>query len=101
MFGHEEREGWFFTKTFNVYQKVNNKSYVYVSRQFGFYTVQLYERGTACMCTLEARSEHNIDALFELGEKWLIDFGDYDHSKIRECPYFIGNPNLRDVFWID
>jgi len=100
MFGYLEKEGWFFTKKFNVYQRVNQDVYVYVSRQFGFYTLQLYQRGTTSLCTLEARSESNLDALFELGESWLKEFEKYDENQIQSCPYYIGNPKLQDVFWI-
>lgn len=100
LFGNEEKEGWFFTPQFNVYQKVNKNVYVYVSRQFGFYTLQMYERGTVSLCTFEARSENNIQALFKLGESWLEEYQDFVHEEIMACPYYIGNPNLRNVFWI-
>lgn len=100
MFGQLEKDGWFFTPTFNVYQKVNKEVYCYVSRQLGFYTVQLYQRGTIGLCTLEARSETNIDALFQLGEKWLEDFNEFNIEEIQSCPYYIGNPQLREQFWI-
>lgn len=101
MFGQFERDGWFFTQTFNVYQRVNQDVYVYISKQFGFYTLQLYQRGTTNFCTLEARSETNLEALFKLGETWLHDFEHYEETKILSCPYYIGNPELHNVFWIE
>lgn len=101
MFGMMEKEGWFFTSTFKVYQKVNKEVYCYVSRQLGFYTLQLYERGTTSLCTLEARSKTNIDALFKMGEEWLNEYQDFDVDKIKESPYYIGNPHIREQFWID
>lgn len=99
-FGQSVREGWFFTPTFNVYQKVNNKVYVYVSRQFGFYTLQMYERGTTGLCTLEARAETNIEELFKLGEEWLQQHEDYNQETIQKSPYYIGKRTWRESCWV-
>jgi hypothetical protein len=99
VFGISERKGWFFTPTFHVYQKVNKRVYCYVSKAFGFYILQLYERGTADFCVLEARSK-NIESLFELGEKWLQQYQDFNEEEIRKDRCFIDQPNWKEMCWI-
>lgn len=101
IFGISEKDGWFFTPQFNVYQKVNKDVYCYVSRYLGFYTIQLYERGTISLCTLEARCEYDIERLFSIGERWLKDYETLDVEAIKENPYHISQPNLKEVFWLD
>ncbi|WCK57338.1 hypothetical protein PP175_29550 (plasmid) [Aneurinibacillus sp. Ricciae_BoGa-3] len=100
LFGLSQQEGWFFSPTFHVYQRVNERVYCYVSRMMGFYTLQLYERSTTGLCTLEARSENNMEALFALGEKWLQDHYDFNQKKITENPFYIGQHNWHDKCWI-
>jgi hypothetical protein len=99
-FGLSEKDGWFYN-SFHVYQRVNNGVYVYVSRMLGFYTLQLYERGTASMCTLEARSKDNTNDLFLLGEEWLLKYGDWDETLLREDQHYIGQPAWRDNCWVN
>lgn len=89
-FGVTEKDEWFFTPTFHVYQRVNQDVYCYVSRQIGFYMVQLYERGSTGLCLLEARSEHHVEALFELGEEWLNRYEKWNETALSQNPYFIG-----------
>lgn len=38
------------------------------------------------LCTLEARSEGNIDALFALGEYWLLEHRDWNEEKFKKQP---------------
>lgn len=99
-YGLTERDGWFYTPTFGVYQQVNQDVYCYVSRYIGFYTLQLYKRGTTGLCTLEARSEANPEALLALGEKWLEQYRDFNQEEIVKSPYYIGNPNIMDECWL-
>lgn len=100
-YGLSEKDGWFYTPTFGVYQRVNQDVYCYVSRYIGFYTLQLYKRGTAGYCTLEARSVVNAEALFELGEKWLEDYQDFNQKDIEKSQYYIGNPNIYRECWVN
>lgn len=99
-FGTTEREGWFFTPTFGAYQKVNQDVYVYVIHHIGFYVLQLYQRGTTYMCTLEARSKGNPEALFELGETWLQKYQVWDNSLLEQDVHSITQPEWRDNCWI-
>lgn len=99
-YGSTEVEGWFYTPTFSVYQRVNKDVYVYVSKAIGFYMVQLYERGTASFCTLEARSENNVEALFKLGEEWLIRHKNWDSQAISMDKHYIGQKEWRENCWI-
>ncbi|PLS19222.1 hypothetical protein CVD28_02090 [Bacillus sp. M6-12] len=99
-FGLTEKEGWFFTPTFHVYQRVNHDVYCYISRQLGFYTLQMYERGTTGYCLLEARSEANIEALFELGEDWLGKYEEWNEKALVKNPYFIGQQDWKEKCWI-
>jgi len=99
-FGISEKEGWYYTPTFNVYQKVNKDVYCYVSQYFGYYTVQLYERGTTGLCTLEARSQGDIDALFALGEQWLSEHKDWNEKKLKNSPYSITQVEWRENCWV-
>lgn len=100
LFGLSEKEGWFYTPTFYVYQKVNQDVYVYVSKHFGYYVLQLYERGTTGYCTLEVRSENNIESLFELGESWLQKYHKWDEALIVKDPHYIGQREWRENCWI-
>lgn len=100
IFGLTEKEGWFFTPTFRVYQKVNKDVYVYVSQMIGFYTVQLYERSTTGLCTLEARSETHIEGLFQLGEEWLKKYEKWNIDSIRNDHHYIGQMDFKEKCWI-
>lgn len=100
IFGKSERNGWFYTPTFNVYQQVNAEVYCYVNQCLGFYTLQLYKRGTIGLCTLEARSEANPAALFALGEEWLKQYRDFNQEELVKSPYYIGNPAIMSECWI-
>lgn len=88
--------GWYLN-TFNAYQKVNGAVYTYVIPQmFGMYKAQMYMRGTASFCTLEARTSSNTadpTILFKLAESWLVQYGDGDKVKINADFYNIDNPN--------
>lgn len=99
IYGLSKKEGWMFNN-FGVYQKVNKDVYVYVSRMMGFYTVQMYERATIGLCTLEARSETNIEGLFQLGEEWLNKYEKWDADEIMKDPYYIGQMDLLQKCWI-
>lgn len=99
LFGLSQKEGWFYN-TFHVYQRVNKDVYCYVSRQFGFHMVQLYRRGTADYCILEARSEGDINELFDLGIEWLNQFEKWDDDAISKCPYYIGQELWRENCWL-
>lgn len=100
IFGLSETEGWFYTPTFRVYQKVNQDVYCYVSKYIGFYVLQLYERGTTGYCTLEARSKTDIESLFRLGEEWLNKYQQFDLEEVIKEPYHIGQINHREKCWI-
>lgn len=88
--------GWV-CNNFRAYQKVNGAVYVYVERMaFGMYRTQLYMRGTASVCTLEARTTSNTadpTIIFNLAENWLIQYGDGDMKKITSDFYYIDNPD--------
>lgn len=92
-------DGWFYTPTFYVYQKVNKGCYCYVSRSFGFYKLQMYERGTASMCILEVRSKDH-QKLFQLGEEWLNQYNEWDMSVIVKNPHYIGHHDWSYSSWI-
>lgn len=100
IYGLSDQSGWFYTPNFQVYQKVNQNVYCYVSKYIGFYTVQLYQRGTTGYCTLEARSKNNVEGLFELGEKWLDNYGNMDIKEIQKNPYYIGRKQHRESCWL-
>jgi hypothetical protein len=42
----------------------------------------------------------NTGALFELGEKWLDDYQDFNQKDIEKSPYYIGNPNIYRECWV-
>lgn len=100
LFGLSKRDGWFYTPTFGVYQRVNQDVYVYVNRYIGFYILQLYKRGETGLCTLEVRCENNIESLFDLGENWLERYQEWDEAMIQEDPHYIGHKDWRKNCWI-
>lgn len=99
VFGVSQKEGWFFSPNLNVYQKVNDRVYCYISKAFGFYILQLYKRGTATICTLEARCE-NIEKLFNLGEEWLKKYKKYPEEELAKDRFHIDQPNWREMRWV-
>lgn len=88
--------GWY-RNSFSAFQKVNNCVYTYVVPQmFGMFTAQMYMRGTAGLCTLEARTvSHTTDPtiLFTLAENWLVQYADGNQTNISTDFYNIDNPN--------
>ena len=91
-------KGWHYNATYNLYQKVKGRVFVYVSRQmFGSFTVQLYLRGSINMghCQLEAETSNNknLELMFEMGEQWLLNYNHGDLSKIHEDLFSIINPD--------
>lgn len=100
LFGITEKQGWFYTPTFYAYQKVNQDVYVYIIRHFGYYVMQMYQRGTTGLCTLEVRSKDNIERLFELGEAWLEKYQNWNEELIVEDLHFIGQREWRENCWI-
>lgn len=86
----KNNEGWFYSENFDHWQKVNNKVYVYVRPQlFGRWIVQMYIRGTASVCSLEARIDDGVSfqKLFELGEIWMKKYKD-DISTIEQDVFY-------------
>lgn len=98
LFGVTQKEGWFFNN-FHVYQRVNEDVYCYVSKYIGFYVLQLYERSTTGLCTLEARS-HTPEILFQLGEEWLQTHQEWNEGKIRKDRFYIGQMNWKERCWV-
>ncbi|MFF2531239.1 hypothetical protein ACFVS2_20265 [Brevibacillus sp. NPDC058079] len=106
-------KGWHYNARFNVYQKVNGRVFVYVSKMmFGSYMVQLYLRGSQNMgvCQLEARTSNpaKLEKMFEMGEKWLKDYQEGNLNIIHQDTFSISNPDGvwgRDVhlkkYWIE
>lgn len=86
------REGWI-KNSFGAWQKVNNHVYVYINPLlFGAYGVQLYLRGNTTHCELEARSSTSVDLMFDLGERWLQQYGE-EPERLPENYFHIMNPN--------
>lgn len=63
LWGFEKVDGWFFSKTFNYYQKTNGRAVSYVQRYKGFYCLQVYERGHLGICDIEYRTEDFQEAI--------------------------------------
>lgn len=90
-------KGWHYNAALNVYQKVNGRVFVYVSKLlFGSYMVQLYLRGyhEMSMCQLEAktRNSDDLELIFALGENWLLQYHAGDLQMIHQDKYSILNP---------
>jgi hypothetical protein len=94
--------GWFFSKNFQHYQKVNRGVYAYVSPLIFGWKAQLYLRGNVSSCELEARTEdvtkEGFMKMISLAEEWLNKYQDGDREKIKEDRFCIYNPN---GVWID
>ncbi|MEJ1517395.1 hypothetical protein R3O67_29725 [Bacillus cereus] len=113
-------EGYFFSPTFRHYQKVRNQIYVYVTPEYGHsWKVQAYVRGTAAMCSLEARISmesnielqklsqaevlerygQNISKLFELADIWLDRYGDNSEAMNEDIfnPFHVNGWQGRDI----
>ncbi|GAB6474130.1 hypothetical protein CON36_35415 [Bacillus cereus] len=113
-------DGYFFSPTYRHYQKVQNQIYVYVTPELGHsWKVQAYIRGTAEMCSLEARIYmnsnelptlyspdeilerygQNISKLFELAEIWLDRYGDDSEAMKADVfnPFHIKGWEGRDI----
>ena len=82
-------DGWTYSGEFNHFQKVNNKVYVYVTKQlFGRWVAQMYLRGDIGLCTLEARVNNGEPMkLFEIADTWLNKYGD-NIENVEEDIYF-------------
>lgn len=101
----EVPDGYFFSETFNHFQKVNDRVYVYITPGLcNRWTVQAYKTGTAAVCSLEARinwvaegegnnmSEsflierlgRNIQKLFHLAEIWLEKYGKNPEGMVHD-----------------
>ncbi|HMG14964.1 MAG TPA: hypothetical protein VK590_05935 [Saprospiraceae bacterium] len=92
---------WFYSDTFDYWQKTRGKVVVYVSRLMYGYQVQLYYRGKLSYCELEARTSDQDETgylkMFVLGEIWLDKYSDGNSEKIRNDSFHIANPK---GFWI-
>lgn len=88
------RGDWHYNKQLDVYQKVNDRVFVYVSRLIGGYMCQLYLRGAMNMgiCQLEVRTQSNLNKMFKIGERWLTKYHSGDMKLIRTDMYSISNP---------
>ncbi|MFP7486406.1 hypothetical protein SFC65_19770 [Priestia filamentosa] len=90
-------DDYYFNETLDVFQKVNNQIYVYLTppKLSSMWQVQAYLRGTTGICSLEARIhsrtqgddslspsdlitryKQNISRLFTLADRWLESYGD-------------------------
>jgi len=89
--------GWFYSNTFNYWQKTNGRVVCYISPLISGFQAQLYIRGEISVCELEVRTDNRtlkgIDKLFEISEEWLHLYKDGNLSTIQEDPYAIANPN--------
>lgn len=110
-------DGYFFSSRYRHYQRVRNQIYVYVTPEWGHsWKVQAYIRGTADVCSLEAkihmksnvelhklspdeileRYGQNISKLFELAEIWLDRYGD-DAEAMKADVFRINGWQGRDI----
>ena len=89
--------GWFYSDTFNYWQKTNDRVVVYVSQLLYGYQVQLYYRGQISFCELEARTNDTSQTgylkMFVLGEAWLDKYSNGDSELIQNDAFHISNPN--------
>jgi hypothetical protein len=91
---------WHYNEKLDVYQKVNGRVYVYVSRLLFGYMIQLYFRGSVSengFCLCEARTENlskeKLDLMFNMGEQWLDSYCNGKEEEINKCEYAVANPN--------
>lgn len=93
-------EGWFYSETFNYWQKTNKRVVCYVSQIIGGYQAQLYIRGDIFFCELEARidnpSEVGFLKMFEIGSNWLSLYESGELPLIHLDDFSIRNPQ---GFW--
>ncbi len=93
------RTGWHYNLNLNVFQKTENKCYVYVTRLISGYCVQLYLRGAvknSNYCLVELRtdnhSKENLEKMFKYGERWLSFYSDGNEEKILKDQFSTYNP---------
>jgi len=89
--------GWFYSDTFNYWQRTNGRVVCYVSPIIGGFQAQLYLRGDLSMCELEVRTdkmtEQGYDRMFQIGNEWLSKYAEGHLSTMHEDLYSIKNPN--------
>lgn len=84
-------DGWVYNR-FHAYQRVNNCVYAYVMPIFSGYQAQLYQRGNAISCELEARTEGNATIMFNLAQSWLDQYGNATLADLRTNYFHVSNP---------
>lgn len=92
------REGWHVNVAYpEMIQKTNGRVVVYVSYILWGYKLQLYHRGNINVCEFEVRTENQtqegLDMLFDMGEKWLVQYSDGNLERMKQNPYSINNPD--------
>lgn len=103
-------DGWFYSKKFNHYQKVNKNVYCYVSRLIYGYMVQLYFRGETGYCELEARTAdrglEGLEKMLKLGDEWLGKYGDSSREEVWKDFFHVFNAegawadSKKKAYWI-
>jgi hypothetical protein len=87
-------DGWYYSSKYDHWQKVNDCVYAYVTPMaWGYYKAQLYMRATTALCSLEVRTENDVQKMFSLAEEWLTKYADGNMEKIVKDKYSIDNPN--------
>jgi hypothetical protein len=86
-------KGWFYSKEYNHFQKVNQEVYCYIESIIGGYQSKLYLRRHTNSCLLEVRSEKKLQELFQMGNEWLTKYFHGNLKIIEKDKYSISNPN--------
>lgn len=90
--GLNTRAPWYYTKEFNVFQKKEDRVYVYIgSHGINSFKIQLYQAGDTGMCELEYRDD-SFWKCYEVAEEWLYEFSKGDVSAIRRHTFSPHNP---------
>jgi hypothetical protein len=97
-FEEATKAGWHYNVSFNTYQKVRGRVFVYVSRLlFGGYMAQLYSRGYremgSCLLEIRTNSYEKLPQMFTFGEEWLEKYKSGDQQLIEQDTFSVSNPN--------
>lgn len=95
LWGFEQVDGWFFSKKWNYYQKVQGNVVAYVQKQAGYYCLQLYETGVLFTCDVEYHTESHQEA-FEKGLEFLEKYKD---KMSQDMATDFWSPNNPQGYW--
>lgn len=96
IWGHSQREGWFYTNQWHYYQQRRGNVSSYVERMMGFYRVHVTYSGRLDMCDIEIRKE-DLSEAFKIAEEYLEKYRNVESKSILQQDYY--SPHHPNGWW--